>query len=155
MKQVMLAVFTLGLLSVYACAHPRHTAVVVDVALYTALHDVHVVEQTALCGLPTCASSAVVEFVPGWTAAKSRDFNGKLLPAVEGGLGFNDLLRAWRPGTPMPAGLVGVINSLGAALTHVTTSFPESPTKTKLLAGIAQAQTMVLQALSIVLMVSQ
>jgi len=133
------------------CAKPRHTAVVTDVALYEVLNDLHGVEQMALCGQQSCAGSPVVEFLPGWTLAKSQAFNTKLLPAIDGGMGFNDLLETWTPGTPIPAGLPPIITSLADSLTAVTQDFPDGTTKTAMLGYIGKAQSLILTALSIVL----
>lgn len=138
----------LGLLG-SSCAHPRHTAVIADVALYESLNGLHAVEQSALCGLPSCAESSRVEFVPGWTLAKSQAFNQKLLPAVQAGRQFNILLRDWKPGTPMPAGLSAIIVSLSQALTAVTQDFPDGTTRAKILASIASAQQIILDAIAI------
>jgi hypothetical protein len=146
--------FVLGLglgAGVLACAHARHTAVVVDVALYESLASLHAAEQTALCGLPSCAGSTQEQFVRGWTLAKSQAFNAKLLPAVEGGRQFNRMLSEWQPGTPMPAGLSPIIVSLSASLTAVTEDFPDGTTKTAVLANIGAAQAMILNALSLAL----
>ncbi len=133
------------------CGGKRHAAVVADVALYETLNDVHAAEQLALCGLPSCAQSIVVEYEKGWTKAKSEAFNTTLLPAVRGGRGFNAILKAWVPGTPLPKAVTDIVQSLAQSLTNVTEAFPEGATKTKVLAAIAKSQTLVLSALSLVL----
>jgi hypothetical protein len=156
-RQVV-AVFAVALVSgmavgltASACANKRHAAVVVDVALYQGLADLHAAEQTALCGQVSCADTPREEFVKGWTLAKSQDFNRKLLPAVEAGRQFNKVLAAWQPGAPMPQGLSIVIVSVGDALAEVTKDFPEGTTKTAVLAQIGQVQGMILNALNLYL----
>lgn len=134
-----------------ACAHPRHTAVVADTALYEVLNDVHQGEQVALCGKPSCAGAAAAPTVPGWTLEKSRAFNQKLLPAVEAGRQFNQALANWKAGQTMPDNIRQIIAALSAALQAVTADFPDGGTKSLILANIGKAQAIVLSALDIVL----
>ena len=132
-------------------AHAKHLAVVADTAIYEALSDVHIAEQRALCGLPSCAGSRAVEVAPGWTAAKSRAFNATLLPAVEAGRQYNALIATWRPGTPVPAQVHDLIAALGAALTAITRDFPDGTTKAGILSRIGTVQALALQTLDLAL----
>lgn len=132
---------------VVGCAHPRHVAVVADVALYEALSDAHQIEQRALCGQPSCAGVPSSP-IPGWSEAKSQAFNRQLLPAVDGGRQFNRLLAAWKPGTPAPAQLQGLITGLAQSLSSITSDFPDGTTKAAILSDISRAQTLLLDALA-------
>lgn len=134
-------------------ASTRHVAVVADQTAYEALNDTHALEQTALCGLPSCAGSSVVEHTPGWTLAKSQAFNQKLLPAVRGGQQFNALLAAWTPGTPVPAAITEAVTGIGNALGAVAKDFPPSPTRDQILAHLGSAQAIILNAFNLVLVV--
>ncbi len=150
-KSVPVILIAAALAASMACAHPRHAAVIGDAALYEALADVHAIEQRALCGQPSCAGVAVAPTVPGWTLEKSRAFNVKLLPAVEAGRQFTQVLATWQPGQPAPAQLHTEIAAIGDALQNVTAAFPDGVTKQQLLSRIAAAQAIVLQALDIFL----
>lgn len=149
MKRLLIIV---ALISTVGCASARHTAVVADATLYEALNDAHALEQTTLCGVPSCANVAA-RVTPGWTDAKSQAFNKALLPAVDGGRQFNALLATWKPGQPMPAQIHDLITGMTAALTQVATDFPDGTTKTKVLTDIAQAQSVALTALDVYLSV--
>lgn len=149
----LLPIFLACSLAVVSCAKPRHTAVVVDVALLQVMTDIHVAEQSALCGLPSCAGSNVEEFLGGWTRVKSIEFNKALLPAVESGKQFNEVLRNWKRGQSMPVNVAVLISSLGQALSRVTADFPASSQRESILAGIAKGQMMILQGLSIAMMI--
>lgn len=140
------------ILSAPACSNStRHVAVVVDTGLYEVLADTHAIEQQALCGLPSCATSSKVEALPGWTKAKSQQFNKDLLPAVEAGRQFNRLLATWKPGDPLPRQVVDTVNGLASALTAITTDFPDGSTKTQILGDIAKAQSIIINAFSVYL----
>jgi hypothetical protein len=134
-------------------ASSRHIAVVADQSAYESLNDTHALEQTALCGLPSCAGSTVVEHTPGWTLAKSQAFNTKLLPAVRGGQQFNELLAGWKPGTPVPVAITDAVTSIGNALGAVVADFPPGETRTTILANLGSAQAFILNAFNIVLTV--
>lgn len=136
-------------LTLSGCAHPRHTAVVADTALFELLNETHAIEQTALCGRPSCAGVATAPTVPGWTDAKSQNFNKQLLPAVEAGRQFNTVIKAWDPSQPAPAEVRNLIHSLGDALAAVTADFPESPTKGKILANIGKGEQIVLNIIDL------
>lgn len=138
-------------LTMTACAKPRHSAIVVDTALAEALSTVHATEQRMLCGLPSCAGSSVVEYVPGWTAVKSRAFNQRLLPAVEAGRQFNVVLAGWDPSQPAPAVLHQVIPALSSSVAAVLADMPDGTTKTEILTHLAQAQRLVLDVLDLAL----
>lgn len=131
----------------------RHVAVVADQTAYETFSDLHALEQTALCGLPSCAASAAVEHEQGWTLAKSQAFNGKLLPGVRAGQQFNQLLAGWKPGTPVPQAVTDGVGALGAALAAVVADFPPGTTKDKILANIGRAQGLFLNAFQIILAV--
>jgi hypothetical protein len=151
MKRLILI---LSLVLIAGCsASTRHLAVVADQTAYESLNDTHVLEQTALCGLPSCAGSVVVEHQKGWTLAKSQAFNTKLLPAVRGGQQFNVLLAAWKPGTPVPTAITEAVTSIGTALAAVAKDFPPSPTRDQILANLGSAQAIILNAFNIVLLV--
>ena len=145
MKRYLLFVVALAI----ACSNARHVAVVADSAVFQILNDVHAAEQTALCGKPSCANVPVNPTVPGWTAAKSVTFNQKLLPAVDAGRQFNAVLKTWRPGTPVPQQITDLTNGIANAVTAVTADFPDSSTKSTLLAGLATAQKAVLDAITL------
>ena len=134
-------------------ASTRHLAVVADQTAYESLNDTHALEQTALCGRPSCAGSTVVEAQTGWTLAKSQAFNQKLLPAVRGGQQFNALLAAWQPGTPVPVAITEAVTSIGNALGAVTKDFPPGTTRDKILANLGSAQAIILNAFNLVLIV--
>jgi len=152
-RSVPVILIAAALAASVACAHPRHAAVIGDAALYEALADVHAIEQRALCGQSSCAGVAVAPAVPGWTLEKSQAFNAKLLPAVEAGRQFNQVLATWQPGQPAPAQLHTEITAIGDALQTVAASFPDGVTKQQLISKIATAQAIVLQALDIFLSV--
>lgn len=149
-----LAVLVLVIVFASGCsASTRHLAVVADQTAYEALNDTHALEQTALCGLPSCAGSTVVEHQKGWTLAKSQAFNTKLLPAVRGGQQFNILLAAWKPGTPVPAAITEAVTSIGSALGAVAQDFPPGTTRDAILANLGSAQAIFLNAFNLVLIV--
>jgi hypothetical protein len=144
----------LALACTVACsASTRHLAVVADQTAFEALNDTHTFEQTALCGLPSCAGSPVVEHEKGWTLAKSQAFNTKLLPAVRAGQQFNQLLAGWKPGTPVPQAITAAVSSIGDALGAVVKDFPPGSTRTTILASLGTAQALVLNAFNLVLVV--
>jgi hypothetical protein len=149
MKRVILIVALV--VSAGCAAKQYHTATVVDVALYEVINTIHADEQLALCGLPSCKDSAKVEFLPGWTLAKSQAFNKPLATAAAGGMGFNEALVAWKPGTPLPYAVANTISDLGAAVATFTSTFPDGAVKTKILANISKAQMLMLQGLAMVL----
>lgn len=136
-----------------ACAHaPKHTAVVGDTALFEILSGVHSTEQVALCGQPSCAGVTASPTVPGWTLAKSQDFNRKFLPAVEGGRQFNLILGRWDPTQPAPPELRALIHSLGDALAAVTADFPDGNVKGQILANIGKGEQIVLNIVDLVVL---
>ena len=134
--------FTLLLLILLstACANPKHTAVVVDSALYETLNGVFNTEQALLSAN-----------TPQWTLEKSQAFNKKLLPAVAAGRSFNTLLANWKTGDPIPAQLHDGITGIIEALKQVTTDMPDGTTKTKILTNLASAQSIILTALNLIL----
>ena len=136
----------LVLLFCAGCAHPRHVAVVTDTAIYEMLNDAHAIEQRALCGQASCAGIPPMP-MPGWSTAKSVTFNRALLPAVDGGRQFNAVLATWKPGQPMPSKLHDLINGLSASLAQVASDFPDGTTKTAIVTGIGQAQSLILTAI--------
>jgi len=136
MKKILLVLaFTIS-----ACANPKHTAVVVDSSLYEVLNDTFTVEQALLK-----ANN------PSWDLAKSQAFNKKLLPAVDAGRQFNTILANWKTGEPIPAQLHDAITGITQALRQVSTDLPDSPTKTKIVSNLANAESIVLTALDLVL----
>jgi hypothetical protein len=152
---VLFLASALGLgLTLSACsASARHVAVVADQTIFEVLNDIHAGEQTALCGLPSCATSTKVETLAGWTLAKSQAFNKKLLPATEAGRQYNTLLANWTPGTPVPQEITALVSSLGQSLTAVVADFPAGSTKDTILKNISTAQGIVLSAFNLVLAV--
>jgi len=122
------------------CAHPRHTAVVVDSSLYEVLNDTFITEQALLHSN-----------TPAWTLAKSQAFNKKLLPAVDAGRQFNVILSNWKAGTPIPTQLHNAIDGITQALKQVTSDLPEGTTKTKILSNLASAESIILTALDLTL----
>lgn len=135
-----------------ACAQPRHVAVLADTALYEVISDTHSIEQTVLCGMPSCAGVSSRP-TAGWDDAKSRLFNAHLLPAVAAGREFNSILASWKPGQPMPAMLHNLILSLSQSLSAIASDFPEGQTKTNILADISKAQSIVLSAMDLLMSV--
>ena len=152
-KQFVAAAVVLSLVAAGCSASTRHVAVTADTTLFEVISAIHSGEQTALCGQPSCAGNTKVENVPGWTLAKSQDFNRKLLPAAEAGRQFNTLLRGWRPGTPVPEAVTQAVTSLGQALSEVVKDFPPGTARDAILANIGVAQSVILTAFNIVLTV--
>lgn len=149
MKRILAALMVASaLVTSVSCANKRHVIVVVDSALYEVLSDIHVEEQTALCGQPSCAG-VTQRMNTGWTDAKSQAFNQKLLPAVQAGRQLNTVLAAWEPGQLMPQAIHDLSVSLGSALTNVTNEFPDGELKSKILADIGSAQRIVLGAIDV------
>jgi hypothetical protein len=137
-----------------ACsASTKHVAVVADTALYETLNTIHQAEQTALCGLPSCADVANPPTVPGWTLAKSQAFNRALLPAVAAGQEFNTILSTWQVGTPLPDRARALVASLPQALNRIVQDFPEGEARERIVIAIGKAQAIVLQVLNVVLAV--
>src|SRR4029077_21105137 len=101
---MMKTFFLVVLFSISACAHPKHTAVVVDSSLYEVLNDTFITEQALL------SSGAA-----GWNLKKSQAFNKKLLPAVDAGRQFNTILSNWKTGDPIPAQLHDAIEGITSA----------------------------------------
>lgn len=153
--QIAVMVAAIAIFGTPACGKgARHALVVADSGLYEILSDVHQVEQTALCGFPSCAGhESAAPTIQGWTLAKSQSFNQKLLPAVEGGRSFNALLKAWVPGTPMPAQIHQTIQGISQSLGAVTADFPDGATKAKILGNLAQATQIVINGVDLVLAV--
>lgn len=133
-------------------ATPRHIATVADNGLYEALNDAHALEQAALCGRPSCAGVPAMP-VAGWSLDKSRTFNRRLLPAVDGGLQFNALLASWKPGDPVPQKVHDLIAGMAGSLAYIAADFPDGTTKTSILAKIGTAEALALQAFDLVLAV--
>ncbi len=151
--QALGLVIVVGIYAQACGATARHTAVVASGTAYEALADIHAYEQQALCGQPSCAGNSRVEAVPGWTAAKSQAFNQKLLPAVEAGRQYNQLLASWKSGQPVPQQVVAAVQGIGAALSAVTADFPAGTTRTTILADLATAQGIFISTFEIVLAV--
>lgn len=151
--RVLVVVALASLLTAASCQQSaRHTAVVTDTALFELLNDTHAVEQTALCGQPSCAGVPAVPTVPGWTLAKSQTFNRAFLPAVEAGRQFNVVLAKWDPAQPAPAELRALVKSLGDSLAAVTLDFPESQTKAKILGNLGKGEQIVLNVFDLVVL---
>jgi hypothetical protein len=137
-----------------ACAAKSyHTAVVADTEVFAVLDGVHRAEQTVLCGSFSCAGVAARPAGAAWNDAKSQAFNLKFLVAVEAGRMFNTQLRSWKPGTPAPLAITQLINSLADSLSAIAAEFPDGTTKTKILADIGTAQSVILKAIAIVMSV--
>lgn len=142
--------YTFALLAVFfftACAHPKHVAVVADTALYEALSDIHQLEQRALCGRPSCAGIPEVP-ISGWSHDESVAFNKTLLPAVDAGLEFNEILATWTPGQPAPERLRATMLAISGALQRILADFPAGTTRDGILAAIAQAERIIIDALN-------
>lgn len=137
-------------LSVSCAAKDKHIAVVVDVALFEAISDIHATEQTALCGFPSCANRPDAP-IDGWSKAKSLAFNKALLPASEAGMQLNTALADWNPDDPPPSQIRVLAQALSDALVSIADSFPPGSSRERLLLQIAQAQKVALQLLSAVL----
>jgi hypothetical protein len=152
---VLFLASALGLgLTLSACgASARHIAVVADQTIYEAVADIHSGEQAALCGLPSCATSTKVEVLPGWTLAKSQAFNKKLLVGEDAARELNSIVSGWTPGASVPTTVTTLIGHLADSLTNVLADFPNGSTKTKMLADIRIAQSIVLNAFNIILIV--
>ncbi len=134
-KLLLVIIFTLS-----ACAHPKHTAVVVDSSLYEVLNDTFTTEQAFL---RTNSST--------WTLEKSQTFNKKLLPAIAAGRQFNTILSNWKTGQPLPAELHDAIVGITDALKQVGTDLPDGTTRTKILGNLANAESIILSAVDLVL----
>lgn len=146
----LLVIFAL-LVSTGCAARTKHAIVVTDTALYEILNNVHEIEQNMLCGAPSCAGIAT-RLSPGWTDAKSQDFNKKLLPAVEVGRQLNQVLAQWDPKAAPPDKIHDLVTSLTESLKVVVSDFPEGTMKSALLSGIARAQNVALYILDAVLL---
>lgn len=136
----MKRLLTLLILLSAGCASAKHTAVVVDSSLYEVLNDTFNAEQALLRSN-----------VPQWTLAKSQSFNKKLLPVIAAGREFNTILKNWKTGDPIPVQLHDAIINITEALKQVTAEMPDGATKTKILANLANAESIVLNALDLVL----
>lgn len=134
-RLILILAFTIS-----ACAHPRHTAVVLDNSLYEVLNDTFTTEQTLLRAN-----------TPGWTLQKSQDFNKKLLPAVDAGRQFNTILSNWKVGEPIPTQLHDAITGITDALKQISTDLPSGNLKEKIISNLANAESIILTALNLVL----
>ena len=82
-----------------ACsASQKHIAVTVDATLFETLSDIHTLEQTTLCGQPSCAE-VTARVTPGWDDDRSQGFNKRLLPIVDGGRQLNAQLALIKSGS--------------------------------------------------------
>lgn len=136
----MKRLLTLLILLSAGCASAKHTAVVVDSSLYEVLNDTFNAEQILLKAN-----------TPSWTLSKSQSFNKKLLPVIAAGREFNTILKNWKTGDPIPVQLHDAIINITEALKQVTAEMPDGATKTKILANLANAESIVLNALDLVL----
>jgi hypothetical protein len=122
------------------CAKPKHTAVVVDSSLFEILNDTFAAEQALLRTGD-----------PRWTTERSQEFNKKLLPAVDAGRQFNTILSNWKSGDPIPAQLHDAIDGITAALKQISTDLPPGTTRDKIISNLATAESIILNALNLVL----
>jgi len=132
-------------------AKQLHTAVVADQTLFTLLSSVHAGEQTVLCGQSSCANVTARPSGAAWTDAKSQAFNVKFLPAVEAGRQYNLVLSKIKPGNPLPQEATDLINGLADSLKAIADDYPDGSSKSKILAEIGQAQSIVLKAVAVIL----
>ena len=136
----MKRLFLILLLSAAGCAHPKHTAVVLDSTLYEILNDTFVTEQALLKAGTT-----------SWDLTKSQAFNKKLLPAVDAGRQFNVILSNWKTGDPIPVQLSNAITGITDALKQISTDFPDGTMKAHILSDLAIAESAILTALNLIL----
>lgn len=134
-KALLVSVFFLA-----SCANPKHTAVVADNTLYEVLNDTFNIEQALL-----------KSNTPQWTLQRSQAFNKQLLPAIQAGRQFNIILKNWKSGQPIPVELHDAITGITEALKQITLELPDGSTKTKILSNLANAESIVLTALDLVL----
>jgi hypothetical protein len=139
MKKILIITFAISTIAA-SCNNPKHTAVVADSSLYEALNSTFVAEQAYFHSNPQ-----------SWNQTQSQGFNRKLLPAVDAGRQFNKILSNWQTGQPIPEELSLAITGITEALNQISTDFPDSATKTKILGYLATAESVILTALNVIL----